>query len=461
MIKSQVKTILPTPVAKVLGRGLHNLRHLRYLLKRSLNNSSARAKSSYSLRQSVETVHSNIELGTGKELEAIFANKGFPIDLGEYVVYLHETSCIQAINPDFEQLYPHPFGLKFFKSSDISPDGTPYYTSPKISSAATAVTMRAVGSIQDKMRISNILSLRGVAPRVYDIVKFESGDVVVFAQVVQHIDGAIVTGEVGSAFIDKFQAILAEEGISRLGSKQHIDFAPPDFNRNIVADDTGAYYVDIQNFEILDQDARFRQLAEKIQDVTHFGQGRPLRGQRYSYQSIPGLATPGKRDTLYRISKIDGLLKAHQVDFRNCNVLDVGCNLGTLLMYALSEGAKWGIGLDMPAIAQVSKQYLLESGFSRIDVLGCDLCEDKVASFLPISKFDFVFYMSIENHIGFPSWLNELSIDLMLYEGHQNESVDEITDKIKRWSPNAEILDSMMMQDGDSLPRPILLARIT
>ena len=69
--------------------------------------------------------------------------------------------------------------------------------------------------------------------------------------------------------------------------------------------------------------------------------------------------------------------------------------------------------------------------------------------------------MSIENHIGFPTWLNELSIALMLYEGHQNESVDEITDKIKRWSPHAEILDSTMMQDGDSLPRPILLAKIT
>ena len=93
---------------------------------------------------------------------------------------------------------------------------------------------------------------------------FESGDAQVFAQVVQHIDGTIVTGDVGSAFVDKFQAILAEEGISRLGSDQHIDFAPPDFNRNIVADDTDTYYVDIQNFEILDQDARIRQLAETI-----------------------------------------------------------------------------------------------------------------------------------------------------------------------------------------------------
>ena len=102
MIKSQVKAILPAPIAKVLGRGIHNLRHLRYLLKRSLN-SSARAKPSHSLRQSVEIFHSNIELGSGKELETIFTDNKFPIDLGEYVVYLHEASCIQAINPDFAQ----------------------------------------------------------------------------------------------------------------------------------------------------------------------------------------------------------------------------------------------------------------------------------------------------------------------------------------------------------------------
>jgi len=412
-----------------------------------------------SLRQPILTYHSDVQFSSTADLPAIFGQLGFQFCEGGHTIYLYRKSDIRSINREMFNLYPHPFGLKIIKSPDMSPDGTPYYTSSKTARASSPITMRAVGSVAEKMVLSNILSLRNVAPRVYDTMRLQSGDVTVFSMVVQHIDGQAVREKAGSEFVEQFKRVLKDEEIGILGEKDQTDFQPPDFGGNIISDSTGTYYVDIQNFAIIDRETRHKRLAKAMQEVTHFGDSRLLRPKKYAYQSMPGLPMPGKRDSLYRASRIQNLLDLNQVGFQCSTVLDVGCNLGIFIMHSLSRGAHWCVGLDTPKIAQIARQFLFEQGFSRFDLIGCDLREPVVANLLPFKKYDLVLYLSIEKHIGFPDWLNELDIRFFLYEGHACESIKDITAKVRQWSPEIEIIGHQVSQDGDSEPRPMLLCR--
>jgi hypothetical protein len=459
MVMAYVKRIIPLPIKRLFKK--RELIHLGYMARRFLRRRRY-SDTAATLRQSVPVFDSAVELTSGKDLGRI-ERQGFDCREGEHAVYLAREADIARINPELLERYPRPFGVKLIKASEISPDGTPYYTSAKIGSSSTPITMRAVGSIREKVAISNILSLHGVAPRVYDVIELRSGTATVFAMIVQHINGPTVRGPRAEAFFARFKQALEAESIDILGlipGSKHVDFEAPDYHDNIVEDAGGMYYVDIQNFAILDPAARNRKLSETVSETTHFGDTRSFRTKRYAYQSVPGLSLEGKRDSLFRVSKIHEFLTTHGIDLGRGAVLDVGCNLGTLLMHALSRGAHWCVGLDTPEITGVARQYLFDQGYSRFDLRACDLREDSTLDVLPLKKFHFVFYMSIERHIGFPAWLQGLELSTMLYEGHQGETVEDIEKKAEAWSRPTKILARQTLQDGDSDPRPMLLLRL-
>lgn len=410
------------------------------------------------LRQQILTYQSNIEFNSVESLPNIFEQLGFHFVQGAYATYLWRRQDIDAISSEISNSYPYPFGLKIFNSTDMSPDGTPYAASNKSSRYSSPITKRAVGPLWEKMIISNILSLRNVAPRIYDIVKLQSGETTAFAFVVQHIDGRVVTGQAASRFFKQFKRVLVEEEIEIFAESTNIDFRSPSYNKNIVSDSTGTYYVDIQEFGI-NRKGHHKRLVEAMHDITHFGASQPFRPKKYAYQSVPGASALGKRDSLYRISNLDEFLGRQLVDYQNSTVLDVGCNLGIFTAHALSRGARWVVGLDTPKIIQVSKQFLIEGGFSRFDLIGCDLRQSDVSDLLPFRKFDLLLFLSVEMHIGFPEWLSEMDFRYFLYEGHENESVKEIATNVKRWRPEMEILAHQVMQDGDTFPRPMVLCR--
>ena len=440
-----------------------DLLFLSYLARRFIRRIRFRTRHTeltQSLRQHILTYDSAVDFSSAENLPIIFEQLGFEFRQGGHTIYLYRESDIRSISPGTIDIYPYPFGLKIIKSSDMSPDGTPYYTSNKVASASTPITMRAVGSVGEKMVLSNILSLRNVAPRVYDIVKLQSENATIFAMIVQHVSGQIVTGQAASEFVEQFKCVLQEEEVSILGEKDHMDFQAPDFRRNIVSDSTGTYYVDIQNLAIIDRETHSKKLVDTIQEVTHFGDSRPFRPKKYAYQSVPGLPISGKRNSLYRISEIQDFLEQSQIGLQGSTVLDVGCNLGMFIMHFLSQGARWCIGLDTPGITRVARRFLFERGFSRFDLIGCDLCEPIVADLLPFKEYDLVLYLSMEKHIGFPGWLNELDVRFLLYEGHARESIRDITTKVRQWSPQIEIVGYQVSQDGDSELRPMLLCRI-
>ncbi len=113
---------------------------------------------------------------------------------GRHVYYVNKEKDIYNLLPSLPHFYPKPIGLKIIKSNVISDDGTPYYTSNKNAPSSTWITMKAVGSIKEKMIISNMLSLNEMAPRVFDLIKIKIGHSYYFALIVEHVEGKTVTG---------------------------------------------------------------------------------------------------------------------------------------------------------------------------------------------------------------------------------------------------------------------------
>lgn len=102
---------------------------------------------------------------------------------------------------------------------------------------------------------------------------------------------------------------------------------------------------------------------------------------------------------------------------------------------------------------------MYKKGFSTFDILGVDLKSDSVLDHLPCKDFKFIFYMSIEGHIGFPKWLDDINFEYILYEGHEGENIEGITKKIISSRLDIKILDELKSQDGDSRSRPMLLCQ--
>lgn len=460
ILRNIYKKMTPYTFRSFVWRRVHDVRFLsslplnfpkqlvRNYLYKNLNNEAV---------QKIKTFNFTFDFKDIESIKSKFEKTNIQFQEGEFAVYISDQNDIEKISPGLANYYPYSFGMKLIKSQIISPDGTPFYCGTDTSKTATPTIMKIVGSVNDKRIISNILSEHHIAPRVYDIVKFKSSYCDVFALIVEHIEGDVVIGSKGEGFINNLYSIAKKEEIKLLGSKWSGDFIPPNFGNNIIGNSSGMYYVDIQNFQLTNIDNVSKNLTKMINQDTHFGASNLLRSEKYSYQSVPELNIKGKRDSNYRVHLIDQLLNKNKIDLKGGCVLDVGCNLGLFLTYSLYRGANWVVGLDMPDVAIAARSYMYKKGFSTFDILGVDLKSDLVLEHLPYKKFDFIFYMSIEGHIGFPSWLDSIDFKYILYEGHEGEGVQGITNKITSSRLNIKILDELKSQDGDSRSRPLLL----
>jgi len=456
MLKKIYKRVFPISVREFIWKRIHDIRFLRSIPSNLYRKIFITYKDNLSYGEnSICNLDSSIDFSNIEDIKSSFDDLNISFREGEFALYLSDNRDIEKFLPGLNDRYPYRIGVKLIKSQSLHSDGTPFYCGLNASKTATKIIMTAVGSVEEKKIISNILSEHHVAPRVYDLIKLKSENNLIFGMVVEHIEGEVVTGLEGEMFIKKFFDILKNEGIQPLGGKSSGDFSVPYFGNNIIKNNSGMYYIDIQNFN-LDYDDK---LTRNINNTTHFGASNLLRSDRYSYQSVPGMDIKGKRDSEYRLKIINELLSRHNITLQNSHVLDVGCNLGLFVKYALTRNASWAVGLDMPEVAKTARNYMYRAGFTKFDILGVDLKSSSVFGKLPYKTFDFVFYMSIEGHIGFPEWLSKLSFEYFLYEGHEGESIKDITSKINFSRLKFTILENFMSRDGDSLSRPILLCR--
>ena len=404
--------------------------------------------------QQVFRFESNITLDP-ELLATDLAEKGMCVHSGTHAVYVHEDADIEKLCPELLGRYPQQFGVKILKSRSLAPDGTVYYTSTQVKAYTTPLSMRVVGSVQEKLSVGNILSMHGVASRVYDLIWLEHPDSApLMAMVVEHASHECVAGDEGVQFIERFKRIARQEGISIVVRKNSKDFRAPTFNDNIIRGKHGPIYVDIQNMAQLDPGNALDRLNGAAQ-VAQIGDD-----SLYSFQSVAKSNIISKSDVSVRTEKLEAMLRDAGFQFQDARILDVGCNLGMLMAFFLGKGASHCIGMDTPEVVEMTRRALFHFGYSRFDLIGGDLRSnegwDNNADFHSV---DLVLMLAMKKRIGFPEGLNRVGWTYLIYEGEKSEPLEKACKDIADSFPCATIVAHEVYQDSDSMPRPMVLLR--
>jgi hypothetical protein len=321
------------------------------------------------LCQSVPLVNSSVHFGsetTSDNLVHRFKIEKLNFKSGRHSVYIYRPEDITRIHPALLQWYPHPFGLKIIKSREMASDSTPYYTSRHLAPASSWFSMFAVGSMKDKMVISNLLASEEVAPRVYDLLKLESEDGGwQYALVVEHMDEGVVTGHDGIEFVERFTSALNTLGMQTLSIKEHCDLRPPDFRHNIVKGRFHTCYVDIQNFVMFHRAF----LDEVFCKIEHL---RTLDASPLLIDTLleDSRRQQGDHDFIRENCKLlQHFLEQHGICIENLLLVDKSNGSGIFTMCCLHLGAKWCIMVREESRMEWFGSYMTLLGYSRFQVV--------------------------------------------------------------------------------------------
>lgn len=339
----------------------------------------------------------------GEEFEWLtFKNEKSPsVKYGKHSFFISDPEFVKERSTF---ILPKGCGIKVFKNADWQ--GT---------------------DMEDVAIIQNIYWIHGLAPRVREIVKFETRTKYDhFAQVVE-----VATGAHTLKNIPELERIAEENFITVQYGDAHNE---PENRKNWIH----GKYLDFGGFKI-DREAYKEDLIKRINKVTHYG--HLVGGEHISYQSIDELKLDGKRKMGYRIDR----LRLNEIDFKDKSVMDLGCNLGMILHYAYSKGAAKLSGYDLTPIILVAREYANLRARFRFDYYAQNLKENP-----PREKADIVFYLAMSQYLGFPEWLKDITNEICFYEGHANTSPVEAEAQLKKLFP--QVINLGFTDDRDVRP---------
>jgi hypothetical protein len=400
-------------------------------------------------------------------LAAGLKETGLPVGTGHHTVYLPPRSLAASRLNALAELYPPDAGLKLLRLPGPA-DGSGYL----FGTGHSAIQHEVTHDRRELTLVANLLHVRGIGPRLYDLVELETPQGVWTGYVVQHSGSGVPTSEACESLLARIRALETAGAIrmSTPGGFAHIDFAPPACNGNAVADEaSGAYYVDFQNFLLRHYAHTVEQAAVAAAESTHYGDESLLRGGRYLYQSVPGIALAAKRNINARIWQFEALLRSAGTSLDRRIVLDFGCNVGMMMGQYLRLGAGWCHGWDLPTVAPHAEELLYLTGCTRFSTSGVSLergsrPEDTLPSFL-VRRLQgcVISYLAVRRHLGWHDTLGRLPWSHLLYEGHEQETLDSIdrhVGALSRLAP-VRVAARAMVDDGDSTARPIaVIARL-
>jgi len=234
-------------------------------------------------------------------------------------------------------------------------------------------------TIAESSIVQNLMAIKGLAPRVYDLVEVDGKT----AQVTDLLKNE---GKKAKIEDDRFTFIKHE-------------LAQPHNNMD-------GKLVDFQGVIFKDFDSVKRDLLNKAHSLTSFP-----RTERQLYQTTN--YCDGKRNTKSRLSRYKF------PDFKGKTVFDVGCNLGMMMRAAHDKGAKRVIGLDWPDMVEISRQLAILDGYFNLDFIGGNiktLSWEQIEKMTRIKRFDVHFFFAMEMWVGWPEWVK--NCDTLFYEGH-------------------------------------------
>jgi hypothetical protein len=384
---------------------------------------------------------------------------------GAHTVYLDPKSWRSSPLAPLAALYNSDAGLKLIRNSGGIPETS--YIHGRNHSRIQAKLSYPLSLLS---LVANVLFRYNVGPRLYDLIEIRDGQNTRVAYVVQHV----AAGEP--------DRVVCQQGVSRLkdlaqmsllapineNGFAHPDFSCPSCNGNAIISKEGEFrYVDFQNFVLPKYSAFLKRTALEAGEATHFGDKSLVRGGKYLYQSVPGVAVPAKRNVGLRAELLDQLLAEVGETIRGRLILDFGCNIGMMSAQYLARGAAWVHGWDQSAVIEHTERLLLALGCTRFSLTGGQLTADREITkdlptpVVPLLDGAIVSYLAVRGHLGWLPALATTPWHLMIYEGHEREDRESTQRFLKELDEKIpiKILRLASVRDGDSDSREIALVQ--
>jgi hypothetical protein len=384
-----------------------------------------------------------------------------PYSEGGHTVYLPPPALEKTPFKAIKDAYPPGVGLKIARNPGDA-DSSEYLHGREHGTFERSLTH----GHPHLTLVANLLHVKGLGPRLYDLLELRCGDQVWTAYVIEHVNGREPTLSECEAGIKGIRD-LENQGLIKLlnpGGYDHQDLQPPLCGGNAWMDERGNFrYVDFQAFLLSDYGSYLERIAIDASKETHFGDVSLLRGGRHLYQSIPAIDLPYRRNIDARFAVIDRLMERAGVSVRDRLVLDIGCNIGMMMGQYLKAGAKWCHGWDLPRVTEHCERLLFALGCTRFSTTGCEitrsrpLLEDLPDFLRPSLESCAISYLAIRGHVGWLDALAAIPWSLLIYEGHENEGEEDFQGHLDqlRTLANVRLKGTDTYVDGDSDPRRV------
>lgn len=453
-----------------LRRTYQEIRLLVYAIREGLWRAalSSRRRSGAGSLQAVLTWDVHLPPVTSpSELSSWLRQQGVTSVGGWHTLYLPPQERLEAILGDWISRYPRDAGFKVLK--DFRPPEEAYYVDR---SMCGSVEASLTGTPLDQLITANFLYANNISPRVYDLCCLRSGSTRFSVFVVQHVDGRAPTEKGCQQFLSRLREVTEHTDlkVTHPAWWTTIDSQPPDCNGNLLVprDSDHPLYVDFQTFRLVNASRWRQEILAAGTRVLHFGDEHPQCGDRYLYQSGLGIPDKGKRNIDKRWAVISEHLERNGLSMSGRLVLDVGCNAGMMIAAALSDGALWGIGWDLPSVVTYAELLLLSLGLTRFNLVsvklhrGYPLQEDIPDHLRHRLEESVILFLAVRQHIGLMECLPELPWRVLIYEGHEGETLEELEGHLALLlRQGIRIASRAYIADGFCARRPLaLLLRI-
>jgi len=406
----------------------------------------------------------DLELADLESFLADLKKSNLSYGTGGHAVYLSPETIQKTPFRELTKYYPCNAGLKIVRHPGGLSESVYVYKGE----GESRLHLKLIHNLRHLTLVANLLYVNGVGPRLHDLVELQCQDHLWTAFVVEHVANPVTSMDVCENGIQTIRE-LEQRNLVRVILPAGFDdgeFQCPDCSGNAFMTDNGEFrYIDFQNFSLTGYETFLQSLAVDACEASHFGDKSILRGGRYLYQSVPGVALPGKRNVETRVKMLRKLMDDAGVSVENRLVLDIGCNIGMMMAQYLKLGALWCHGWDQEAIVPHTEKLLYALGCTRFSTTGgvitksIDLKSELASHLKPHLNGCVVSYLAVRTHINWLDDLREIPWAFMIYEGHEGETTEQSLRYLEEFNQTVafRIAAHDEYADGDSEPRTVAI----
>jgi hypothetical protein len=268
------------------------------------------------------------------------------------------------------------------------------------------------GYLKDCVYVQNICALFGLAPRVFDVVRFRFKDFYFWAYVTEYLVGLSNNKE---------EVIKIYEKIDELGKRFGFRVKVRDINAdNNAIDDK---LVDFQNV-VVDWGIARKKISDFHAQKCVWGDVVYQNDEIVNGEALRiGVAN---RDNEIAFALFN-LLPAEKY-----NVWDIGCSGGHALrtVYQKLKGmVNRAVGFDYPEVVQGTKALCTYYELNDLDFVGLNIKEmEEFFDTYEVSP-DIILYLSVQRYFGLPKYLGRAQV--VVYEHNGDENYEDVLARFK------------------------------